>query len=526
MRAACAYRRRPMSELEALAGSVLCVGVPGATADDALLERLRALRPGGIVLFARNVARRDAARELVRSLQAALGSELPLSIGIDQEGGRVARIAVDPPFPAAMGLGAANDVALAQRAGEALATTVAAVGANVGFVPVLDLALDPRSTVIGTRSLGDDPERVGTLGAALVRGLQAAGVAATPKHFPGHGATSADSHVALPVVATAGRTLRARELVPFAAAIAAGARAVMAAHVLVPALDTELPATLSPRILCDLLRAELGFTGVCFTDSLEMSAVSAGLGTVRAAMLALRAGADVLLVSHDLGVAEAVRDGIVRAVHDGELPAARLAEAAARVDAFRRAHRPAQTLTRMEEACVADVARDVAARAIAVVRGELRIAAERPVTIVSFEGASQDGIASSAAQRPSLNLALRRRRVRSELLRVALDPDGPMIEGLAQVVQAQPTHTLVMLARRAQLHTAQLAAIDALLGIVPDARVVSMLEPFDVPAFARARNVACTFGDEVTNIEALADALVGRAAATGRVPVALEAVAR
>lgn len=515
-----------MSELERIAGSLLCVGVGGATADDEQVERLRLLAPGGIVLFARNVGEPGAALALVQSLQAALGGEPPLTIGIDQEGGRVARIAVDPPFPAAMGLGAANDVALAERAGAALATTVAAVGANMNFVPVLDLALDPRSTVIGTRSLGDDPERVGALGAALVRGLQARGVAASPKHFPGHGATSVDSHVALPIVATDGRTLRARELVPFAAAIAAGARAVMTAHVVVPALDPELPATLSPRILRDLLRNELGFAGVCFTDSLEMSAVSAQFGTVRAGVRALRAGADVLLVSHDLAIAHAIRDGIVAAVSEGDLPAARVEEAAARVDAFRRAHRPLQTLGAADAAWAADVARDVAARAIAIVRGEPRIAVERPVTIVSFEGASQDGIASSAAQRPSLNLALRRRRVRSELLRVALDPDRAMIEALVDVVRAQPAHAFVLLARRAHLHRTQLDAIGALLEIVPDATVVSTLEPFDVPAFERARHVACTFGDEATNIEALADVLVGRAEATGRLPVALAAAAR
>ena len=515
-----------MAQLERMAGAVLCVGIADTPVDDALLDRLSALAPGGIVLFARNVIAPHKARDDVRALQAALGNELPLSIGIDQEGGRVARIVVDPPIPAAMGLGAADDIALAQRAGAALAATVARVGANVDFAPVLDLALDSRNTVIGTRALGDDPQRVAALGAALVRGLQTAGVAATPKHFPGHGATSTDSHVALPVVAADARTLRTRELVPFAAAFAAGARAVMTAHVAVPAFDASLPATLSPRILRGLLRDELGFRGVCFTDSLEMSGVSNKIGIVGAGLRALAAGADVLLVSHDLAVAETLRDRIVAAVRGGELSAARLEEAAARVDTFRRAHRTSAAGDDDSALAAAGVAREAAARAVASVRGEPRLQAERAVTIVSFEGASADGIATSAARRPSLNLALRRRRVRSESLRVALEPQPEAIEQLVDVLRSQRERTLVILARRAHLHAAQRGAIDALLGAFADATVVSTLEPFDVPAFARARNVLCTFGDESSNIEALADVLVGRTVATGRMPVALEGAVR
>ena len=515
-----------MSELERLAGSLLCIGFPGARADDALLERLRALGPGGVVLFSRNVTSIDATRELVDALQAALAGDSPLSVGIDQEGGRVARIVVDPPFPAAMALGAAEDVALAERAGRALALTVEGVGANVKFMPVLDLALDPRSTVIGTRSLGDDPARVAALGAALVRGLQAVGVAATPKHFPGHGATPVDSHVALPVVATDEQTLRTRELVPFVAAFAAGARAVMSAHVLLPALDATLPATLSPRILRGLLREELGFKGVCFTDCLEMHGVSRRFGRVRAGVLALAAGADVLLVSHDLAIAEALRDGIVAAVRDGELPFARVEEAAQRVAAFRNAHPPPRPADDDSATRSAQTAREVAARAIALVRGNVRLAQDRPVTIVSFEGASHDGISSVTSKRPSLNLALRRRHVRSELLRVALDPDVDMVGQLIDVLVAQGSRAVVVLSRRAHLHAAQRSAIDALLLAFPELILVSMLEPFDVPAFPAARRVACTFGDEASSVDALADVLVGRAPATARLPVALEAGVR
>lgn len=511
-----------MSELARLAGSLLCVGIPGPVLDAELAARLRALGPGGVVLFARNVTTPEATRALTAALRAALGGEAEPSLCIDQEGGRVARIPSDTPLPSMLALGATHDPALAERAGRALATTVRSVGANVDFAPVLDLALDARSTVVGTRSLGDDPERVAELGAALVRGLERGGVAGAPKHFPGHGATAADSHVFLPVVAADRTTLRRREFVPFARAFAAGAPAVMTAHVLVPALDDELPATLSAHILRGVLREELGFTGVCFTDCLEMDAVAARFGTARAGVMALAAGADALVVSHALDRAERTRDAVVAAVAAGELPLGRLEEAAGRLAAFRRSHavRGASPAAGEEPDTVA---REIARRAIVLVRGTLALAAERPSTVVSFEGSAGDGIAQSQAERPSLNLALRRRRLRSELLRVPLRPDADMIEMLLDVIGGQVSREVVVLMRRAHLYTEQRAAIAALLEAVPDGIVVSMLEPFDVGCFPQARNVACCFGDEVSNIEALADALSGRTAVEGRLPVWLAA---
>jgi beta-N-acetylhexosaminidase len=428
-----------------------------------------------------------------------------------------------------LGLGAADDVELAERAGAALADDLLDIGANVNFAPVLDLALDARGTVIGTRSLGDDPARTARLGAALVRGMQARGVAATAKHFPGHGATPLDSHRELPVVSAAREVLLVRELVPFAAAIAAGVRAVMTAHVVVPALDPDAPATLSRAILTDVLRGELGFTGVCFTDCLQMDAIASGVGSVRGGVLALAAGADALLVSHDLGLARELRDALVAAVASGEVRVERLEEAVARVADLRAAYASAAG-----GAADGDVDADAAApddglplesarRAIALVRGHPRLDADRPVTVVSFEGDTSDGVARGQAERPSLSLALRRLGLRSESMRVRLDPDGETLAVLIEVLHAQRDRALVVVARRAHLHPLQRAAIDALLELAPAAIVVSALEPFDVPALAGASVLACTFGDEEANMEALAGVLARGARAGGTFPVALAA---
>ena len=507
-----------MPDLASLAGRVLCTGFPGDRVDDAVREELRALAPGALAIFARNVSDAVGTRALVSAMRAAAGGDVAPLVCVDQEGGRVARVRFGDDLPAMLALGAADDPALAERAGARLAADVRSIGADVDFAPVLDLALDPRGTVIGTRSLGDDPARVARLGAALVRGLQGAGVAAVPKHFPGHGATALDSHVALPVLEQDAATLRARDLVPFRAAFAAGARAVMSAHVVVRALDPERPATLSRAVLTELLRGELGFRGVCFTDCLRMDAIARGPGTPAGAVLALAAGADAVVVSSDLAVAREVRDAIVAAVRTGALALDRLEEAAERVASLARELARAAPVS---SAADPDLARDVARRALVVVRGAPAIDPARPVTVVSFETDQSDGAAATLGERPSLSLALRRRRVRSELLRVPASPDRAMREMLVDVLRAQGERGTIVVARRAHLDAGERAAIDAVLVTAPDAIVVSALEPFDIGAFARARHVVCSFGDGEANLDAVADLLTGGVRATGTMPVAI-----
>jgi beta-N-acetylhexosaminidase len=401
-----------------------------------------------------------------------------------------------------------------------LGRDLAQIGANVDFAPVLDLALAPGATAIGTRALGDDPERAARLGAALVCGIQATGVAATIKHFPGHGESDLDPHVAFPVR----DAIVARDLVPFEAAIAANALAAMSAHVVVRE-HGALPATLTGAVLTGLLRDRLGFSGVLFTDCLQMDAIARGVGTARGAVLALAAGADVLLVSHDIAIAREARDAIVAAVESGDVLRARLEAAVARTEALR-AHLASQRLRRETVAREDDdgVAAEIARASIVRVRGDARLDPERPIAIVSFEGAIADGIASTAAERPSLSLALRRRRFRSEYFRVPANPDAAMREMLLEVLGAQRAHgerSLAIVARRAHLHPEQRELIDALLALRPEAIGISALEPFDIPVFARAQTVYATCGDDELSIEALADVLAGRADARGSLPIVL-----
>ena len=509
--------------LERLAGSLLWVGFDGVGAADAPLEALTELAPGGLVLFARNVTTPEATAALVGSLREALGSgeSAPL-VAVDQEGGRVARLGRGfATFPSALALGATGDARLAEALGTALATEISRAGAQVDFAPVLDLLLEPASTVIGTRALGDDPARSAPLGAALVRGLQAGGIASVVKHFPGHGASPVDSHLALPRIEAGAATLRARELVPFAAAIAAGALGVMAGHLLVPALDGERPASLSRHILHRLLREEMGFEGVCFTDCLLMQAIAREPGTTAAAVAALEAGADALTISHDLVAARAARDAIVAAVRSGRVPLARLEEAHARGVALR--SRVAElALRRTADAGPAATARRVAEAAVTLVRGEPVLDSSRVVNVIAFDGSASDGIGSRAGG-TALHVMLRERKIRAESLRVPLEPLAGDLETLADVLSAQRERRLVILARRAHLLPAQAAAIDALLAADADAILVAVLEPFDVSRFPQARTVLCTYGDDLTTFEALAAILAGRIEPHGRMPVRLGA---
>ena len=250
---------------------------------------------GGVILFARNVESPEQVLELASATEA-LGAEAPAWVSVDQEGGRVARLKA--PFtvwPPMATLGRAPSVDLATRFATALARELRAVGVTLDFAPVLDVNTNPDNPVIGDRALSGDAEAASALGAAIVTALQGAGVAACGKHFPGHGDTTVDSHLELPVVDHAPDRLRAVEFQPFRAAIAAGVACVMTGHVLVPTLDQSRPATLSPDVL-RLLREELGFAGAVLTDDLEMQAIARTWTVPEAAVAAVTAGCDALLV--------------------------------------------------------------------------------------------------------------------------------------------------------------------------------------------------------------------------------------
>jgi beta-N-acetylhexosaminidase len=301
--------------------------VPPPWALDLVAEGL-----AGYTLFGFNV---ESPEQLAASSAALRQAKPDVLLAIDEEGGDVTRLAhaTGSPYPGNAALGAVDDVALTGRVYRAIGAELAATGINLNLAPTVDVNTADDNPIIGTRSFGADPARAADHAAAAVTGLQDAGVAACAKHFPGHGATLADSHLEMPVVDVPLEVLRARDLPPFAAVVAAGARSVMTAHIRVPALTGADPATFSRAALVDLLRGELGFTGAVITDALEMKGASVIAGGIPpAAVRSLAAGADLLCIGADVDadLTEAVAAAIADAIADGRLTLARVEEAARR----------------------------------------------------------------------------------------------------------------------------------------------------------------------------------------------------
>jgi beta-N-acetylhexosaminidase len=328
--------------------SLLIVGFHGKSPSPEVKELL-ARGVHGVILFSRNIEDAVQVAELVAELKRLAGR--PLLVAIDQEGGRVARLRAPQGFtelPPMRALGDAGDEALAGEVGALLGRELRAVGIDQDYAPVVDVDTNPANPVIGDRAFSRDPDAVGRLGAALARGLQAEGVAACAKHFPGHGDTSQDSHKDLPHLPHDLARLRRVELPPFRALARAGVAAVMTAHVVFDALDPRRPATLSPQVM-SLLRDEAGFQGCAVSDDLEMKAVAEHFPLEEAAPGAVAAGVDALLVCHRADVQHRAVDLVRAAVEDGRIPRARLAEARARVAGLLRFAGPAPDPARVRE---------------------------------------------------------------------------------------------------------------------------------------------------------------------------------
>ena len=311
-------------------GQLMMVGIPHPTLDSKTRDTLHDLKPGGVILFGRNYTNPETLQALCADLHG-LQPDNPLLIALDHEGGRVHRLA--PPFthfPPALRLGETGSSQLTYEVGCALGHELRSVGIDLDFAPVLDVFTNPHNTVIGDRAFGSDPQRVAQLGCTFARGLRQAGVIPCGKHFPGHGATLVDSHEDLPRDEREKDSIENVDLVPFQAAIAEKIELIMTAHVVYPAYDPEQPASLS-SVIHNLLRQDLGFQGLIVSDDLEMGAIIRHSSVGDAAVQALGAGADLVLICQSLERASSAREACQRALRRGTLSASRLQESRQRL---------------------------------------------------------------------------------------------------------------------------------------------------------------------------------------------------
>jgi beta-N-acetylhexosaminidase len=457
------------SELERLALGCLLPGFPGHEPPD-WIRRLLERGLGGVVLYAWNVRGADQLRALSDALRAGRPDVV---VAIDEEGGDVTRLEAKDgsSYPGNWALGVVDDVELTRAVAGAMAADLAHVGVNLDFAPVADVNTTADNPIIGVRSFGSDAELVARQVAAFVEGLQAGGVAACAKHFPGHGDTLQDSHLELPTV----DELKEEALLPFRAAIDAGVTAIMTAHIRVREVGDE-PATLSPMLLRDVLRGDLGFTGVAITDALEMRAISATVGVEQGAVRALTAGADALCLGHDLGPDAVER--IVQAVVEG-VAEERLVEAASRVAGIGGSRTVASASS---HAAGADAAR----RAIRA-DGEVRLT--RPAVVVELR---PEPTIAVDARNGGLGDAL---ATRLPGTRVTQDP--------ASANDGQ----LVVVLQDAHRHEWQRGAATKLLESAPDAIVVEVGLPVWRPE--GVAGYVATHGAARVNVEAAVDRLLG-----------------
>ncbi|MEU6286061.1 glycoside hydrolase family 3 protein [Streptomyces sp. NPDC005047] len=479
--------------------TVLQPGFSGTTAPDWLLRRLGE-GLASVALFGRNVRTPDQVAALTAQLRAEREDVL---VAIDEEGGDVTRLEVrtGSSFPGNHALGAVDDVGLTREVAAELGRRLADCGVNFNWAPSADVNSNPDNPVIGVRSFGASTDLVARHTAAYVTGMQSAGVATCTKHFPGHGDTGIDSHHAVPRIDVDASVLAERDLVPFRAAIAAGSRAVMSAHILAPALDPDRPATLSRRILTDLLRGELGYDGLIVTDGIEMRAISGTYGIERGSALAIAAGADAICVGGGLCDEDTVRrlsDALVEAVRSGELPEERLADAADRVRALSRwtaANRPdARTAGAPDE--------EVGLRAA---RRALRVTATEgfgPLTAPPFV----------AAFTPVANIAVGDETpwgVAAELRRLLPGTETGSFTGPDaghEALAAAGTRRVVAVVRDEHRHPWMAAALDTLLASRPDTVVVEMGVPRAEP---RGSLHLATYGAARVCGRAAAEAVAG-----------------
>jgi beta-N-acetylhexosaminidase len=466
--------------------TVLQPGFVGTATPPDWIRRHLAAGLGSVALFGRNVL--DP--EQIGALTATLRAENPdVLIAIDEEGGDVTRLDArsGSSWPGNLALGAIDDVSLTRDVARELGRTLAACGVNHNWAPSADVNSNPRNPVIGVRSFGTDPELCARHTAAWVEGLQSAGVAACAKHFPGHGDTAVDSHLGLPVVDVDVDLLRSRDLVPFLAAIEAGAKSLMTAHIMVPVLDPELPATLSPAVLTDLLRGQLGYQGLIVTDGIEMGAIADTYGMGPGTVMALAAGADAICVGGGKSDEETVlrlRDAIVEGVRSGRLPEERLADAAQRV-------RSLGSWARIEaqrEPAEPDLAIGLRAarRALRVVRAPGRALApisERPY-VASFSAEPNIAVGDETPWGLSGLLAARFPGTRTAAFGPAAATGAELDATVARILADAEGRSLVLVVRDVHRYEWMSALLARVLTARPDGAVVEMGVPQAEPVGA------------------------------------------
>ena len=514
-----------------LVGQMLGIGFQGPQVPPEVRQWVASGRVGSVILFAHNIASPAQVAGLTSELQSL--SPIPLLFLIDQEGGIVTRLH-DPAtvMPGQMALGATFDPQNAHRAATILAREMRALGIHVNLAPVLDIQTDPAKAVMGIRSFGETADMVRDFGLAALIAYEQNGILACLKHFPGKGDSNLDSHLYLPTIPHSRQRMAQVELVPFRAAIDAGAGMVMTSHVLFPAYDADLPATLSPHVLQGLLRGELSFQRLIATDALEMKAIADHFPAGRSGVLAALAGADLLLAPHGFDRQQDIYTAVLAALHSGELPRSAVEQAVRRIlaakwryavaaDGLYGPRPPLESVGCTEHRQAAQALADAS---ITLVRDEaglvpLRLPSEAQLAVIDFSLPRFSLVEEARRTARLLHSEVQARHPRASLTSVTPQPTAAERDQvLATTAEAD---LLLVFTRNADQFPEQASLVRELLGAGKPIVTVAMRNPFDLLAFPAAPTYLAAYGDATVTLSAVARALFGETSITGRLPVSL-----
>ncbi|WP_063565675.1 beta-N-acetylhexosaminidase [Paenibacillus sp. O199] len=542
--------------LEQRVGQMFMCGFHGQHADEQVHRLIRDYHVGGVIYFRRNVESVDQINRLSTDLQAiaAEAGDLPLMISVDQEGGMVARIDKEgvTQVPGNMALGATGNPDYTLECAQILGQELKSIGIDMNLAPVLDVNNNVLNPVIGVRSYGENAESVASHGAAAIKGYQSRGVAATAKHFPGHGDTAVDSHLGMVTVPHERNRLDEVELLPFHRAIEAGVDAIMTAHVIFPAIEPEpIPATLSRKVLTGLLREEMGFDGIIITDCLEMHAISKPYGVAEAAIRAVEAGADLILVSHTLQDQVSAVEAVVEAVRTGRVDEGTINQALERIISWKAARcgQWEHTFVSMEkDDAVSDgfdedgimfskKEKDESSRSLASIESRLDEIASNSITVVQNDGllpldpeknvyviwpevVQRTEVDEPWSHTDSLGVALSQLRAGVREHKITTQPSYNEADEILKNVSEEDqiivcTYTSAGHLPKGQHHLVQ--KLSEKYSLI----VVALRNPYDLLEIPTPGSYICTYENTPAVVRALSLVLTGELQPTGRLPVSL-----
>lgn len=503
-------------------GQKLVVGFQGYAVPETFREAVRRWKLGNVILFKHNVQDKHQLQALCADLQQLIQSETghPAFITIDQEGGVVSRLGEDCAImPGAMAVAASGDPDNAYRCGLITGRELRAMGVNFNLAPVLDINNNPDNPVIGVRSYGDTAEGVARYGIRMIQGLGDAGVPACAKHFPGHGDTAVDSHLDLPMVDKSLDELLQCELRPFEAAIRAGVPAMMTTHILFPQIEPEhVPATMSRRIMTDLLKKQLGFEGLVLSDCMMMQAIASYYGTVPGVVAAAKAGVDMIFTSHSAELGGQACDALLQAVESGEYPMAELDASVEKILRYKQTWLEQDTpLPGMEDVgsqAHRAVARSVLGQALAQTGAPLHPLGDAPVFLGCY--AFRPTIASNPED-PSLSFPLwMAQHLGGRGIPTSIDPTDDEIAAL--LPQLTDCSCVVLGTYNGHIKRGQLKLAEAVAHIKP-LNVVALRNPYDLFELPSAVSGLAAYAYDPLALALAAEVLNGSRVPTGVLPV-------